>query len=298
MPSLRNLLLETQSTTVLTLSLDRGEMRFLRNLSTEDEIPSPSSIVDDGEALKVLHSFLGTDAQDQIDIDHEGQSSLDILDEVFQGSDTSEQLIILEKCYAATGLNAKIYKFSGYSQGDYIEVLSVDAEKKIVEDNAQTVREFAFDSDEDDDIYESSVGRDGHVYTIVKRPSGEFKYDASLSSSHRLPYPEEVLEKTWDEDAELIVQEFGGSVGGANPHRVLKTLFDESDTVQQLHILEKCFKVSGAGYTQIYHPYDGEDEIYILAVAASKGQANQRAMDVIHIMNDRIRDREDEDYED
>lgn len=280
---------------VFTLYLSRARMIFSEELSSEERMPLPSSIVDGKEAIAVMKAFLETDTATQQTIDDSNYvNPEDVLDEIFEESDNSEKLEILSQCYSVTGLFSKIYEFNGSGQGDFITVLSAAPSEARAADSAYEVEDMAFPP-EDDEIYESSGGRDGHVYTIVKSPAGGFKYDASLSSSYRLPYPDEVLENVSDDDVELIVQEFGGSVGGRNPNQVLETLFDESNIDRQLHILEECFKVSGAGYTQIYHPYDGEDEIYILAVAASKGQANQRAMDVIHMMNDRIRDREDED---
>lgn len=139
---------------VFTLYLSRARMIFSEELSSEERMPLPSSIVDGKEAAAVMKAFLGTDTATQQTIDDSNYVNLEeILDEIFVESDNSEKLEILSHCYSATGLFSKIYEFHGSGQGDFITVLSAAPSEARAADSAYEVEDMAFPP-EDDDIYE------------------------------------------------------------------------------------------------------------------------------------------------
>jgi hypothetical protein len=139
---------------------------------------------------------------------------------------------------------------------------------------------------EDDDIYESSGGRfDGSVYTIVKGPGGQFKYDASLSSSFEMPHPSEVLETISGEDLDTLIQDIG-----IDEYENLDSQFEQSSTREKLSILQDCFRAIGDTYTDIaIAKFDGI-EAYVLCVAPSAGQAQSLGDDIIKEIQTRMED--------
>jgi hypothetical protein len=136
---------------VFTLYLSRARMLFSEELSSEERMPLPSSIVDGKEAIAVMKAFLGTDTATQQTIDDSDYANPeDILDEIFEDSDNSEKLEILSHCYSATGLFSKIYEFHGSGQGDFITVLSAAPSEERARESALEVEDMAFPPEDDE----------------------------------------------------------------------------------------------------------------------------------------------------
>ena len=141
---------------IFTLVLGHARLNFSKELSTEDNLVYPSSLVDDKGADAVLVSILGSDDSKQTSfIEDEGpESPADLLDEIFVDSDNSEKLDILMHCYKVLGLFSKIFEFKGSSQGDFIRVLSAAPSEARAIEHAYEVYDACFGYDDDDELEE------------------------------------------------------------------------------------------------------------------------------------------------
>lgn len=146
----------TEDSHIFTLVLGHARLNFSKELSTEDNLVYPSSLVDDKEADAVLVSILGSDDSKQTSfIEDEGpESPADLLDEIFVDSDNSEKLDILMHCYKVLGLFSKIFEFKGSSQGDFIRVLSAAPNEQKATEQAWFIRDECFGYDDDDELEE------------------------------------------------------------------------------------------------------------------------------------------------
>ena len=142
----------TEDSHIFTLVLGHARLNFSKELSTEDNLVYPSSLVDDKEADAVLVSILGSDDSKQTSfIEDEGpESPADLLDEIFVDSDNSEKLDILMNCYKAIGLFAKVFEFSGPNQGDFIRVLSAAPDEQEATEQAWVIRDECFGGDDEE----------------------------------------------------------------------------------------------------------------------------------------------------
>lgn len=138
----------TEDSHIFTLVLGHARLNFSEALSTEDNLILPSSLVDDKEADAALVSILGSDDFKQTSFD-EDESPADLLDEIFLDSDNSEKLDILMHCYKVLGLFAKVFEFSGHSQGDFIKVLSAAPNEQEATEQAWFIRDEFFGDDDD-----------------------------------------------------------------------------------------------------------------------------------------------------
>lgn len=138
---------------IFTLVLGHRRLNFSKELSTEDKLIFPSSLVDDKEADAVLVSILGSDDSKQTSFAKD-ESPADLLDEIFLDSDNSEKLVILMHCYKVLGLFAKVFEFSGPNQGDFIRVLSAAPSEKEATEQAWLIGYDAFGGDDDDELEE------------------------------------------------------------------------------------------------------------------------------------------------
>ncbi len=140
----------TEDSHIFTLFLRHHRLNFSEALSTEDDLILPSSLVDDKEADAVLVSILGSDDTKQASFD-EDESPADLLDEIFLDSDNSEKLDILMHCYKVLGMFAKVFEFSGPSQGDFIRVLSAAPNEQKATEQAWFIHDKCFGDDGDGD---------------------------------------------------------------------------------------------------------------------------------------------------
>lgn len=142
----------TEDSHIFTLVLGHARLNFSKELSTEDNLVYPSSLVDDKEADAVLVSILGSDNTKQTSFaEDDGPESLaELLDEIFLDSDNSEKLDILRHCYKVLGLFAKVFDFTGPSQGDFIKVLSAAPSEKEATEQAWLIGYEAFAGDDDE----------------------------------------------------------------------------------------------------------------------------------------------------
>ena len=147
----------TEDSHIFTLFLRHHRLNFSEALSTEDDLILPSSLVDDKEADAVLVSILGSDDTKQAVFadgfaeDDGPESPADLLDEIFLDSDNSEKLDILMHCYKVLGLFAKVFEFSGPSQGDFIRVLSAAPNEQKATEQAWVIRDECFGGDDDEE---------------------------------------------------------------------------------------------------------------------------------------------------
>jgi len=155
----------TEDSHIFTLVLGHARLNFSKELSTEDDLILPSSLVDDKEADAVLVSILGSDDSKQTSFD-EDESPADLLDEIFVDSDNSEKLDILMHCYKVLGLFAKVFEFSGSSQGDFIRVLSAAPNEQEATEQAWFIRDECFG---DDDELEEQLAETATVPATKKR---------------------------------------------------------------------------------------------------------------------------------
>ena len=157
---------------IFTLVLGHARLNFSKELSTEDNLVYPSSLVDDKEADAVLVSILGSDDSKQTSFidgfaeDDGPESPADLLDEIFLDSDNSEKLDILMHCYKVLGLFAKVFEFSGPSQGDFIRVLSAAPNEQKATEQAWFIHDECFG---DDDELEEQLAETATVPATKKR---------------------------------------------------------------------------------------------------------------------------------
>lgn len=155
----------TEDSHIFTLVLGHRRLYFSEALSTEDNLILPSSLVDDKEADAVLVSILGSDDTKQASFDGD-ESPADLLDEIFLDSDNSESLDILMHCYKVLGLFAKVFDFTGPSQGDFIRVLSAAPSEKEATEQAWFIHDECFG---DDDELEEQLAETATVPATKKR---------------------------------------------------------------------------------------------------------------------------------
>lgn len=146
----------TKDSHIFTLVLERRRLNFSEELSTEDNLIFPSSLVDqDKDVDVVLDAVLAADPSIipliRTGLSYvEDMSHLELLDEIFSASSNSEKLDILMDCYKALGLFAKVFEFSGPSQGDFIRVLSVAPNEQEATEQAWFIRDECFGDDEEE----------------------------------------------------------------------------------------------------------------------------------------------------